>query len=113
MDAHRERGSGVFGDAPPAIIKVPADLTTPVRAFLCLTAPEQDAFLLESVAGGEAQARYSFLGLDPAERFEAGERAAIRTIAEYRPCRPELIERHIAVHDVTTSKPEFAFQPLG
>jgi anthranilate synthase component 1 len=54
----------------------PADLTTPVRAFLALTDPGQDAYLLESVTGGEAQARYSFLGLDVAEVFEAGPRQA-------------------------------------
>jgi anthranilate synthase component I len=78
MDGQRERGNGAFGEAPPAVIKVPADLTTPVRAFLCLTEPGQEAFLLESVAGGEAQARYSFLGFDPAERFEAGESATMR-----------------------------------
>ena len=59
----------------PAVLKVPADLTTPVRAFLCLTDPGEDAFLLESVAGGEAQARYSFLGFAPLERFEAGDAA--------------------------------------
>lgn len=84
MDRHRERRSGAFGDAPPAIIKVPADLTTPVRAFLCLTVPGQDAFLLESVAGGEAQARYSFLGFDPSERFEAGETASVRSNGSVR-----------------------------
>ncbi len=63
--------------APPAVLKIPADLTTPVRAFLCLTQPGEDAFLLESVAGGESQARYSFLGFAPAERFEAGDEAVL------------------------------------
>jgi anthranilate synthase component 1 len=50
-------------------------LTTPVRAFLALTRPGEDAFLLESVAGGEAQARYSFLGFRPSEIFLAGREA--------------------------------------
>ena len=72
-----ERESGHRSEAPPSVIRVPADLTTPVRAFLCLTSPGQDAFLLESVAGGEAQARYSFLGFDPVERFEAGDAASV------------------------------------
>jgi anthranilate synthase component 1 len=64
-------------DQAPALLKIPADLTTPVRAFLCLTSPGQDAFLLESVAGGEAQARYSFLGMAPGEVFEAGTAARV------------------------------------
>lgn len=61
----------------PTVLKIPADLTTPVRAFLCLTSPGEDAFLLESVAGGEAQARYSFLGFNPKEVFEAGTSAKL------------------------------------
>ena len=65
-------------DQAPALLKIPADLTTPVRAFLCLTSPGEDAFLLESVAGGEAQARYSFLGMQPGEVFEAGTAARVR-----------------------------------
>ena len=71
--------------AAPAVLKVPADLTTPVRAFLCLTDPCEDAFLLESVAGGEAQARYSFLGFAPLERFEAGETALLVRGGETNP----------------------------
>ena len=63
--------------APPQVLSFPADLTTPVRAFLALTEPGQDAYLLESVTGGESQARYSFIGLDADERFEAGLEASI------------------------------------
>jgi len=63
--------------AAPLVISFPADLTTPVRAFLALTEPGQDAYLLESVTGGEAQARFSFIGLDAAEVFEAGQEAGI------------------------------------
>lgn len=63
--------------APPRVIAFPADLTTPVRAFLALRDPGQDAYLLESVTGGEAQARYSFIGLDAGERFEAGLEASL------------------------------------
>ena len=57
---------------PPLVLSFPADLTTPVRAFLALTEPGQDAYLLESVTGGESQARFSFIGLDATEVFEAG-----------------------------------------
>jgi len=63
--------------AAPLVISFPADLTSPVRAFLALTEPGQDAYLLESVTGGESQARFSFIGLDASEIFEAGTRAAI------------------------------------
>jgi anthranilate synthase component 1 len=63
--------------APPLVLSFPADLTTPVRAFLALTEPGQDAYLLESVTGGESQARFSFIGLDASETFEAGTQAAI------------------------------------
>ncbi len=40
------------------------DLETPISAFLKLC-PEGPAFLLESAAGGEQVARYSFLGYNP------------------------------------------------
>ncbi len=63
--------------APPLVMAFPADLTTPVRAFLALTEPGQDAYLLESVTGGESQARFSFIGLDAVEVFEAGTTAAL------------------------------------
>src|SRR5258706_15225203 len=41
-----------------------ADIETPVSAY-CKTARGPYTFLLESVAGGERIARYSFIGLDP------------------------------------------------
>jgi anthranilate synthase component 1 len=44
---------------------IPADLDTPVSAFLKL-APFKPRFLLESVEGGERVARYSFLGFGDA-----------------------------------------------
>ncbi|RME27489.1 MAG: anthranilate synthase component I, partial [Deltaproteobacteria bacterium] len=40
---------------------IPADLDTPVSAFLKL-APFRPRFLLESVEGGERVGRYSFIG---------------------------------------------------
>ncbi|HEV2651608.1 MAG TPA: anthranilate synthase component I [Rhizomicrobium sp.] len=42
-----------------------ADLETPVSAFLKLGEGRDNAFLLESVQGGEARARYSIIGLKP------------------------------------------------
>lgn len=47
-----------------------ADLLTPVSAYLRVAAHSERAFLLESVAGGEQVARYSFIGVDAGETFE-------------------------------------------
>lgn len=44
---------------------IPADLETPVSAFLKLAANAPHAFLLESAVQGERIGRYSFLGLKP------------------------------------------------
>lgn len=44
---------------------IPADLDTPVSAFLKLCENENYAFLLESVEGGEKLGRYTILGFDP------------------------------------------------
>jgi len=53
------------GNLIPLCREVPADLLTPVAAFLRLQPGARHPFLLESVEGGEAIARYSFLGRDP------------------------------------------------
>ena len=42
-----------------------ADLETPVSAFLKLGDGQENAFLLESVQGGETRGRYSIIGLKP------------------------------------------------
>jgi anthranilate synthase component 1 len=44
---------------------IPADLLTPVAAYIRLAKDSGYSFLLESVEGGEHLARYSFLGADP------------------------------------------------
>src|SRR5262249_16024978 len=49
----------------PVAKKVAADLRTPVSAFLGIAAREANAFLLESVEGGEKIGRYTFLGARP------------------------------------------------
>lgn len=49
----------------PVYRSIPADLDTPVSAYLKLAAGKRESFLLESVEGGEKLARYSFLGFDP------------------------------------------------
>ncbi|HMF92524.1 MAG TPA: anthranilate synthase component I [Candidatus Angelobacter sp.] len=49
----------------PVAKTVAADLRTPVSAFLSIAADELNAFLLESVEGGEKVGRYTFLGARP------------------------------------------------
>ena len=56
-----------YGEGLPQALYVRhvADLETPVSAFLKLGEGRQNAFLLESVQGGEARGRYSIIGLKP------------------------------------------------
>ena len=49
---------------PPLVRELPSDLETPVSVYLKL-AGEGPSFLLESITGGEALARYSFIGVHP------------------------------------------------
>jgi anthranilate synthase component 1 len=55
----------------PVAKSISADLLTPVSAFLAIAAGEPDAFLLESVEGGEKIGRYTFLGVRPFLRLES------------------------------------------
>jgi anthranilate synthase component 1 len=66
----------VAGDARrplrvPVYRQLLADTISPVRGFLALTAGDtrEHAFLFESVVGGEAIGRYSFIGAEPAETY--------------------------------------------
>ena len=52
------------GNLIPVYRDILADMETPVSAFLRI-ADRPNAFLLESVEGGERMARYSFFGSDP------------------------------------------------
>ena len=49
----------------PVYRTVTADLETPVSAFLRIASEEPEAFLLESVEGGEHVGRYTFIGIQP------------------------------------------------
>lgn len=53
------------GTVVPLVRTVMADLLTPVSAYLRIERQGDQAFLLESVEGGEKIARYSFLGCRP------------------------------------------------
>jgi anthranilate synthase component 1 len=63
----------------PVVRTVMADLETPVSAFLRVAASEPEAFLLESVEGGEHVGRYTFIGVRPYRRITArGRQIAVR-----------------------------------
>ena len=53
------------GNVVPVVRSVLADLHTPVSAFMRVCGDAKQAFLLESVEGGERLARYSFLAANP------------------------------------------------
>ncbi|HLB00276.1 MAG TPA: hypothetical protein VJO14_02725, partial [Bacteroidota bacterium] len=53
-------------------VSVPADVLTPVSAYLTLRRHTRGSFLFESVEGGERLARYSFIGIDPETIIESG-----------------------------------------
>ena len=55
----------------PVTRSVAADLETPVSAFLRVAAAEPEAFLLESVEGGEHVSRYTFIGIRPYKKMTA------------------------------------------
>ena len=52
------RGQAVF-------VRRIADLETPVSAYMKLAGARENAFLLESVQGGDTRGRYSVIGIDP------------------------------------------------
>ncbi|MFG1300316.1 anthranilate synthase component I [Xanthobacter sp. V3C-3] len=59
------------GEAQVVSTTLVADLETPVSAFLKLAGDTPNAFLLESVEGGQARGRYSMIGLEPDLIFRA------------------------------------------
>src|SRR5260370_21502002 len=66
----------------------PADLETPIGAFLRLDDGTTPAYLLESVEGGERLGRYSFLGIGPRRLLE------VRDGMARIQARPLSIDRH-------------------
>ncbi len=59
------RRSAEQANVIPVVHRVLADAETPVSVYLRLRERSTHSFLLESVDGGDAIARYSFLGSDP------------------------------------------------
>lgn len=64
--------------------RLAADLDTPVSVMLKLTDAGRDAFILESVTGGEVRGRYSIIGMKPDLVWECrGTGARINRAARY------------------------------
>ncbi|MEP1354993.1 MAG: anthranilate synthase component I [Tateyamaria sp.] len=64
--------------------RLAADLDTPVSLMLKLTGAQKDAFVLESVTGGEVRGRYSIVGMKPDLIWRCqGETSAINRQARY------------------------------
>src|SRR6516225_647081 len=65
------------GNLIPVYDIFPADLLTPVSAYLRIAQGARYSFLLESVEGGEKIARYTFAGAHPEEIFRYGNGACV------------------------------------
>ncbi|MEO8469642.1 MAG: anthranilate synthase component I family protein, partial [Chloroflexota bacterium] len=78
----------------------PADLETPIGAFLRLDDGTTPAYLLESVEGGERLGRYSFLGVGP------------RRLLEVRNGRARIQDRPVGVMSYAPDLPIREFEAL-
>lgn len=65
------------GNLVPVCDVFPADLLTPVSAYLRISQGARYSFLLESVEGGEKIARYTFAGAQPEEVFRYSNGACV------------------------------------
>jgi anthranilate synthase component 1 len=66
--------------------RLAADLDTPVSLMLKLTGAAENAFMLESVTGGEVRGRYSIIGMKPDLIWRClGDRSELNRSARYDP----------------------------
>jgi anthranilate synthase component I len=86
------------GEAQVVTTTLIADLETPVSAFLKIAGEKPNAFLLESVEGGQTRGRYSMIGLDPDVIWRANgdtaeiNRSALSDTRVFEPCaEPPLV----------------------
>jgi anthranilate synthase component I len=103
----------------PVVDRMPADLLTPLAAYLKLARGGQNSFLLESVEGGENLARYSFIGSEPhsivsGNRRSLIERTAHGTTKIERPVWDHLKEHFQTLRAATSSElPSFLGGAIG
>lgn len=94
------------GSLVPVFMEIPADLDTPLSAFLKID-DSPASFLLESVEGGERWARYSCLGADPrlivrskgkrAEIIRDGQKESVPGISDPTRLIKEIMEQYRGV----------------
>jgi anthranilate synthase component 1 len=66
--------------------RLAADLDTPVSLMLKLTGAAKDAFMLESVTGGEVRGRYSIIGMKPDLIWQChGPKSRLNRMARFDP----------------------------
>src|ERR1700680_2918027 len=88
----------------PICVDVLADMETPVSAY-CKTALGPYSFLLESVAGGERIARYSFIGINPyLVMTQQGETATLRR-ARVSDIEEDSINRSFSLEQINCHDP--------
>lgn len=72
------------GENQVVYTRLAADLDTPVSLMLKLTGAQKDAFMLESVTGGEVRGRYSIIGMKPDLVWRShGEASALNRSARF------------------------------
>lgn len=101
------------GEPQVVFTRLVGDLETPVSAMLKLSGERENCFLLESVEGGAARARYSIVGLDPDIVFRAFggkaeiNRQALKTSDSFVPCsEPALDALRMLVGESNIPLPE-------
>jgi anthranilate synthase component 1 len=87
----------------------PADLETPIGAFLRLD-DGGPAYLLESVEGGERLGRYSFMGTGPRRLLEVG---GGRSRVQVRPVTVDRYDPELPVTEVEASDPLAALRAFA
>jgi anthranilate synthase component 1 len=108
------------GNMVPVSLSIPADTFTPVSAFLQLSREQRFGFLLESVAGGERMARYSFLGFAPrfvlrySQRFSSAQEHHERVL-QMHPPDAAVFDHDLAQTDIFTCLQNFSkkFRPVA
>jgi anthranilate synthase component 1 len=74
------------GENQVVYARLAADLDTPLSLMLKLTGAAKDAFVLESVTGGEVRGRYSIIGMKPDVVWQChGTQSRINRAARYDP----------------------------
>ncbi|MGB0160082.1 MAG: chorismate-binding protein, partial [Thalassovita mediterranea] len=74
------------GENQVVYARLAADLDTPVSLMLKMTGAQKDAFMLESVTGGEVRGRYSIIGMKPDVIWRChGEQSQINRMSRFDP----------------------------